>query len=265
MIDRFKRRIDYLRISITDKCDLRCVYCMPEGGVPRRGHEEFLSFEEITKIVRTAVDLGITKVRLTGGEPLIKRGIVTLVKMLKTEGGVPYLAMTTNGTRLETLAAELREAGLDSVNISLDTLEADRYRKITRVGDIAKVLRGIEAARTASFPIKLNMVVLDDTTADEIENMRRFCRERGLQLQLINHYSLAETKKDSYSFERPPDCARCNRIRLMADGYLKPCLHSDLEIKLDLGDIKGSLLRAVDGKPERGAVCLGRGMVEIGG
>jgi cyclic pyranopterin phosphate synthase len=238
---------------------------MPEEGVSRRRHDEFLSFEEMTKVVRTAVDLGITKVRLTGGEPLVKRGIVTLVRMLKTEGQVPHLAMTTNGTRLETLAPELREAGLDSVNISLDTLDADRYRKITRVGEISRVLRGIEAARKASFPIKLNMVVLDDTTADDIENMRIFCRMRGLRLQLINHYSLAETKKDSYSFDRPPDCSRCNRIRLMADGHLKPCLHSDAEIKLDLVDIKGSLLRAVDGKPEKGSVCLGRDMVEIGG
>jgi cyclic pyranopterin phosphate synthase len=265
MKDRFKRKIDYLRISVTDKCNLRCVYCMPEGGVPRRRHEDFLSFEAMTEIVRVAVGLGIVKVRLTGGEPLVKRGIVTFVEMLKSVTRVNHLAMTTNGTRLEGLAQDLKRAGLDSVNISLDTLDPERYHRITRVGDIKEVLRGIDAAQNAGLPIKINMVVLEDTGPDEVERMRRFCRDKGLSMQLINHYSLTETKKNSYRFDRPPDCALCNRIRLMADGYLKPCLHSDIEIKVDLGDIRGSLLSAVESKPEKGSVCLSRRMVEIGG
>ncbi len=265
MQDGFSRIIDYLRVSVTDKCDLRCRYCMPEEGVALRRHEDFLSFEMLTEIIRVGVGLGITKVRLTGGEPLVRRGIVDLVRMLKTTARVDHLAMTTNGTRLAGLAGELRGAGLDSLNISLDTLDPQRYRRITRVGDIDRVLCGIEAARNAGFPIKLNMVMLEDTPAEEVEEMRRFCRERGLRMQMINHYSLGETKTDSYHYDRPPLCARCNRLRLMADGCLKPCLHSDIEIKVDPQDIHGSFLRAVGSKPERGLVCLNRQMFQIGG
>ena len=265
MQDQFGRSIDYLRLSVTDKCDLRCTYCMPEEGVALRRHAEFLSFETLTEIVRVGVELGIAKVRLTGGEPLVKRGIVDFVHRLKSIARVGHLAMTTNGRRLAGLAGELKRAGLDSLNVSLDTLDADRYRRVTRVGDLDRVLSGIEAARSAGFDIKLNMVMLEDTGSGEVEEMRRFCRDKGLRMQLINHYSLGETKTDSYHFDRPPRCGECNRLRLMADGYFKPCLHSDIEIEVDLGDIRGSFLRAVGGKPERGLVCLNREMYQIGG
>jgi len=265
MVYSYGREITYLRISVTDKCNLRCVYCMPEEGVPKRDHADFLSFEEIAAIVRVAAGLGIGKVRLTGGEPLVKRNIIDLVRMLGSVDGISHLAMSTNGTRLAAFADGLRAAGLDSVNISLDTLDPERYRVITRVGRIEEVLAGIEAAGRVGFPVKINMVVLDDTPEGEIVRMRRFCAGRGLTLQLINHYSLSESKRDRYRFERPPDCSRCNRIRLMADGVLKPCLHSDIEIPVDPSDIRRSILEATRSKPKHGTVCLNRGMVEIGG
>jgi len=270
MLDRFDRDINYLRISVTDKCNLRCFYCMPEEGIQHREHEEFLSFEQIAEVVRTAVDLGINKIRLTGGEPLVKRGIVELVAMImgirgEAGGKVEHLAMTTNGSRLETLAGALRRAGLDSINISLDTLDPLRYRSITRLGELSDTLKGIDAALREGFPIKINMVVFEETDKAEVRRMEEFCNQKGIKLQLINHFSLSEEKGNHYSFDRPPNCSRCNRIRLLADGSLKPCLHSNAEIKLDLKDIKASLVKAVQMKPERGSICLNRNMIEIGG
>jgi cyclic pyranopterin phosphate synthase len=265
MYDSYNRRIDYLRISVTDKCNLRCRYCMPEEGVPIRQHEEFLSFEQINSVVRVAVKLGVTKVRLTGGEPLVKRGIVDLVGMISRVEGLRHLAMTTNGTLLTRHAAALKAAGLDSLNISLDTLDPERYRYLTRGGEIRHVLTGIDAAVEQRFPVKINMVVLEDTTDREIEELRRFCSEKGAKLQLINHYDLTAEKSDQYRYDRPPRCEECNRIRLLADGTLKPCLHSDEEIKVDLNDIEGSLIETVARKPARGLVCTGRSMMEIGG
>ncbi len=265
MFDRFDRPITYLRISVTDKCNLRCRYCMPPEGVAPRRHEDLISFEQMTEVARAAVRLGVTKIRLTGGEPLVRRGIADLARMLADIEGLEHLAMTTNGTLVAKFARPLREAGLDSLNISLDTLEAEKYRSLTRGGRFEDALAGIEAARQEGFPVKINMVVLEDTRPEEIEGMRRFCVERGLQLQLINHYELGREKTDSYGFDRPPSCARCNRIRLMADGMLKPCLHSDLEVKLDFSRLEDSLRQAVFSKPERGGTCRNRAMSQIGG
>jgi len=265
MYDSFNRRIDYLRISVTDKCNLRCRYCMPEEGVTPRRHEDFLSHEQIVEVVRAAVGLGLTKIRLTGGEPLVKRGIVELAGQIRAVPGVRHLAMTTNGTLLARYVAGLRRAGLDSINISLDTLEEERYRSLTRGGRIQDVLEGIAAARREGFPVKLNMVVLEDTAPQEIERMRGFCRERGLELQLINHFDIASVKSEQYLFDRPPKCSTCNKIRLLADGQLKPCLHSDQEITLDPEDIEGSLRRTIGAKPANGCACTNRLMSQIGG
>ena len=265
MFDRFSRPIMYLRISVTDKCNLRCRYCMPSKGVPLRRHEDLISFEQITAVARASVHLGVTKIRLTGGEPLVRRGIVDLVGMLAPIEGLQHLAMTTNGTLLSTFARPLKEAGLDSLNISLDTLAAERYRFLTRGGRIEDAIAGIEAAHRQEFPVKVNMVVLQDTQAEEIDGMRQFCTERGLQLQLINHFDLGSDKGDSYGFDRPPSCASCNRIRLMADGMLKPCLHSDVEVRVDFSRIEDSILEAAFSKPERGGACRNRVMSQIGG
>ena len=265
MYDSYNRKIDYLRISVTDKCNLRCRYCMPEEGVPPRRHEEFLSHEQFVEVVRAAVGLGLTKFRLTGGEPLVKRGIVELAGMIRTVPGVRHLAMTTNGTLLDCYAAGLRRAGLDSLNVSLDTLEAERYRHLTRGGKISAVLAGIDAALREGFPVKINMVVLEDTSKADIERMRGFCRGKGLTLQLINHFDIRSAKSEQYLFDRPPKCTTCNKIRLLADGQLKPCLHSDQEIALDPADIEGSLRRTIEAKPENGCACTNRSMAQIGG
>ena len=265
MFDRFERPITYLRISVTDKCNLRCRYCMPADGVPVRSHEEFLSLEQMTAVARAAVGLGVTKIRLTGGEPLVKRGIVDLVRMLADIEGLAHLAMTTNGTYLGRYAHSLKEAGLDSLNVSLDTLDPDLYRELTRGGEIGAVREGIRAATAEGFPLKLNMVVMRDTAADEIARMREFSADIGAQLQLINHYELFREKKDTYAFDRPPSCASCNRIRLTADGMLKPCLHSDMEVPLDFTRLEESLREAIFSKPRRGGACTSRAMPQIGG
>lgn len=265
MYDRFDRAITYLRISVTDKCNLRCRYCMPEEGVARRSHRDFLSFEQLAEVTRAAVGLGITKVRLTGGEPLVKRGIVDLVRMLRGIEGLEQLAMTTNGTLLARCARELKEAGLDSLNVSLDTLDPERYRELTRGGDIVQAIEGLRAALAEGFPVKVNMVALDDTTEEKIARMRAFCQAEGARLQLINHYELTEGKKDDYRFDRPASCSSCNRIRLMADGMLKPCLHSDQEVPLDFSRLEQCLREAILAKPERGCVCTNRAMSQIGG
>jgi len=265
MLDSYNRPITYLRISVTDKCNLRCRYCMPAEGVPVRDHSEFLTLEQMTEVARAAAGLGITKIRLTGGEPLVKRGIVDLVGMLAGIVGLEHLAMTTNATLLSPLARPLHEAGLDSVNVSLDTLDPARYRHLTRGGDITTALAGLSAVLAEGFPVKVNMVVLADTTAGDLDRMRAFCSERGARLQLINHYELARRKNDQYRFDRPPSCDRCNRIRLMADGVLKPCLHSDQEVRLDFSRLEDSLREAILAKPRHGGACTNRAMPQIGG
>ena len=265
MLDRFKREITYLRISVTDKCNLRCTYCMPKEGVKLREHDDFLTFEQIEEIVKEAALLGINKIRLTGGEPLLKRDIEKLVKMISAVNGIETVAMTTNGIFLPQKAQILKSSGLSSVNISFDTLNPKKYAQITRGGRLQDVLNGIEAAKKAGFIIKINMVVTEQTSENEIADMQKFCDDNNLKLQLINHYSLISEKKDDYVFDRPPNCANCNRIRLLADGSLKPCLHSNDEIKVDMNDIRSSLQRTIWEKPAAGNSCTNRNMVEIGG
>ncbi len=270
LIDGSGRKIDYLRISVTDRCNYRCVYCMPESGISLKDHADILDFESISSIVSAAAELGISKVRLTGGEPLVRRGIVSLVRMLGSIKKIEDLAMTTNAVFLsEDMAKELRQAGLDRVNISLDTLDPERFAEITRGGDIADVLKGIEAAKKAGLePVKINMIVFSETTLDEVAAMRRFCREKGLLLQTIKHFSLYNRDEmigDVDLFDRPPPCSGCNRIRMTADGYLKPCLFSDQEIRVDMDNIEKSILEAVSGKPFQGTACCNRSMYQIGG
>ncbi len=266
MLDSFNREIYYLRISVTDKCNLRCRYCMPEEGVSHKKHQDLLSFEQMRQIVREAVGLGFRKFRLTGGEPLVKRGIVDLTRMIAEVDGVDFLGMTTNGSLLAKYAAPLKDAGLIGINISLDTLNPEKYREITRGGDLRDVIEGIESAISQKFePIKINTVVSPQTSSGEVEELEKFCMQHGIQLQRIKEYSLLSDKDDSSEFERPPRCGECNRLRLTADGKMKPCLHSDSEIEVDFSDIRGSLKKAILDKPGRGLTCTGRNMVEIGG
>ena len=161
MLDNQGRNIRYLRLSVTDRGNFRCRYCMPAEGVCKREHSEMLSFEELTEIVQTAVSLGVSKVRLTGGEPLVRRGIVDLCRSLRAINGVRELAMTTNGALLPQYAAELKQAGVDRLNISLDTLNEDKFASLTRGGSLADTLAGLDAAWNAGFcGTKLNAVLL---------------------------------------------------------------------------------------------------------
>jgi cyclic pyranopterin phosphate synthase len=239
---------------------------MPECGVELKQHSEMLSYEEIAEVTRVAVSLGINKVRLTGGEPLVRRNIVDLVSLLTGIEGLEMLAMTTNGVMLPLYAMALREAGLKSVNISLDTLNPERYRRLTRGGDVQKAIAGVDAAVAAGFdPIKVNTVVSSDSPPEEIQTLEAFCNSRGIHLQRIGLYHLDQDKVDFQSFERPPKCAQCNRLRLTADGYLKPCLHSDSEVPVDFRNIEMSIRQAVGLKPKKGSVCTNRSMISIGG
>ena len=170
MKDTFEREITYLRISLTDLCNLRCVYCMPPEGVAKRTHEQILSLEEIGEIARTAAELGVTKIRLTGGEPLVRRGILSLCRELRRIPTLRELALTTNGLLLPGMAAALKEAGVDRVNISLDTLDPEKYRRITRGGRLEDALAGIRAAWDAGLtPLKLNCVLIGGFNDDEID------------------------------------------------------------------------------------------------
>jgi cyclic pyranopterin phosphate synthase len=268
MFDSYNRKIDYLRVSVTDRCNLRCTYCMPEAGILLKDHADILPYEKIVRVAATAAGLGIRKVRLTGGEPLVRRNIAFLVRELKALPGLSEVSMTSNGTLLDLLAGELKQAGLDRLNISLDTLDPERYRQVTRNGDISRVMIGIAAARAAGFAdIKVNMVLIPGCNDREVDAMKAFCRENGLRLQRIHHYSLHDlnTARSGLEAERPLSCRVCNRLRLTADGKLKPCLFSDREFAVDFSDIRASLLQAVRAKPAHGIACANRGNWQIGG
>jgi cyclic pyranopterin phosphate synthase len=169
VLDGFDREITYLRVSVTDRCNLRCAYCMPEQGVAALGHEAILRFEEIARLVKIGAGLGIRNVRLTGGEPLVRRGIADLVRMVRAIPEIQSISLTTNGIALGELAPALRDAGLDRVNVSLDSLSPQRYATITRRGRLADALTGIDAAFSAGLvPVKINMVVMQGVNDDEV-------------------------------------------------------------------------------------------------
>ncbi len=265
MRDSYGREISYLRVSVTDRCNLRCVYCMPASGVPLLDRAEILSYEQIALAVRAAAPIGFRKVRLTGGEPLARRGVEELVSLLAEVPGIETLAMTTNGTLLAPIAAELARRGLDSVNVSLDTLDPARYAELTRGGRVEDALRGVRAALAAGLRVKLNVVVLPDTTAWERERMLTFAAEAGARVQFIARYRLDRPKRDGGAYDRPPACGLCDRLRLLADGRLRPCLHCAETVRLDWADLEGSIRRAVAAKPPRGLAAADLAVGQIGG
>lgn len=194
LIDSFQRRIDYLRVSVTDRCDLRCTYCLPKGF---KGFEEpahWLRHEEMSRLVGLFVGLGVSKVRLTGGEPLLRRGVTDLARQISALPGLCDLSVSSNGTQLARHAAGLREAGVSRLNISLDSLDADCFARITGRDCLADVLDGLRAAREAGFrPIKLNMVVQADVNLDEVQRMVAFAIEQGFVLRLIEPMPVGDT------------------------------------------------------------------------
>ncbi len=186
MQDCHQREINYLRVSVTDRCNLRCVYCMPPEGVPSSPHEEILRLEEFESIIRAAAQIGVKKIRLTGGEPLVRRGLEDLVRRISGIPGIDDITLTTNGLLLPPQARVLKEAGVNRVNISLDTLKTDRFREITRGGDLSRAWKGIQSALEAGLhPVKLNTVVVRDFNDDEVVAMARLTIKRPLHVRFI--------------------------------------------------------------------------------
>ena len=314
MQDSFGRTIQYLRLSVTDLCNYRCIYCMPQEGVCKKHHADMLTIEEMTEIVRAAHALGINKVRLTGGEPLVRKGIVTLCRNIKAIDSAIELGITTNGSLLSPIAKELKAAGVDRLNISLDSLDPDTFNKITRGGDPQEVLSGIKAAQDAGFEnIKINTVLLKGFNDGELYDFIDLTKDNAIHVRFIELMPLGVAKNwESDRFMttamiegvlqnaellkidgvarvyRLPDhkgtvglicpmsqsfCPSCNKIRVTADGKLKPCLHSDQEI--DLRGLQGNALeeaikRGILQKPEShrfgtAGASTARYMNEIGG
>lgn len=334
LIDPFNRRITYLRISVTDRCNLRCRYCMPDIHIRFLPKEKVLTFEEIETIVRVMARLGVKSLRLTGGEPTVRTGIVELVGRLKAIPGIEDIAMTTNGMLLAKLAAPLKAAGLDRINISLDTLKPERFKFITQFGDFNAVWEGILAAEAAGLkPIKLNAVVMKGVNDDEVVDLAALTLEHPWHVRFIEWMPFGEDGAEVYRIDgianafmpltqvkarleaafgplEPADaevkgngpaksfkirgakatigfirpiteehfCARCNKVRLTADGKLRLCLLTDHEVDLlgplragvDEAGLEALLRAAVQTKPERHLVNEGiipnlRRMIQIGG
>lgn len=266
MYDRFKRKINYLRISITDRCNLRCTYCMPDGGVDLLQHKDILSFEEILEVVEESVSLGVDKVRITGGEPLVRRGVVDLVRMISKVKGIKDLAMTTNGALLEKFAVLLKNAGLQRVNVSLDTLNPNMYKLITRVGDIQNVLEGISAAKKAGLnPIKINCVIKNSSMEEDAQQVARFCKANELEVRFIKEMDLETGSFSQVIGGDGGHCKTCNRLRLTANGKIKPCLFSDLEFDIRELGVKQALIKAVGQKPKAGSENKVNKFSNIGG
>ncbi|CAH1190545.1 GTP 3',8-cyclase 2 [Paenibacillus sp. JJ-223] len=317
LVDPFGRVHDYLRISVTDRCNLRCVYCMPEEGMQFEPGERIMTYEEITSVVKALAPLGIRKLRLTGGEPLVRKHLDRLISMLANIPGIEDISLTTNGMYLASCAERLRAAGLTRVNISLDSLKPDRFALITRGGKLQRVLDGLKASRAAGFhPVKLNVVLMKGVNDDEISDFLRMTLDQPIQVRFIEYMPIGgsvsgwkagylplekvlETCGQSWSYEEdaavygsgPADsyrikgaagsfglihpvsshfCGSCNRLRLTADGNIKPCLYwsDEFNVRPLAGDDKAVqelFFKALGSKPETHAMAQALNDQDIGG
>jgi GTP 3',8-cyclase len=266
MYDRFNRHINYLRISVTDRCNLRCRYCMPEEGIHLMRHEDMLTFEEITDVVKAAVRLGINKIRLTGGEPLVRKDLAGLVAMIAKVPGILDLALTTNGYLLKENARSLRAAGLNRVNISLDTLDPEKYSMITRGGDITRVLEGIQAARVAGLePVKINCVVFRSSDEQDAGMVKEYAVREGFQVRFIRQMNLESGAFSVVEGGTGGNCSICNRLRLTANGMVKPCLFDDQEFDVRQMGAENALISALHAKPSEGCINSTGRFYNIGG
>jgi GTP 3',8-cyclase len=266
MFDLYNRHINYLRISVTDRCNLRCSYCMPESGVQLMKHDDILSFEEIIEVVKVAVAEGINKIRLTGGEPLVRKCIVDLVKMIASVDGLKDLSMTTNGILLAEFAKPLREAGLRRVNISLDTMNADKFREITRGGNIELVFKGIFSAIDAGLdPVKINCVVFKSSNEKDAQEVKEFCMKNKLEIRFIHQMDLESGEFSIVEGGNGGNCAECNRLRLTANGMVKPCLFDEYEFSVRLLGARQALYHALNTKPLKGCFNTKNSFYNIGG
>jgi GTP 3',8-cyclase len=224
LVDRYGRSITYLRVSVTDRCDFRCVYCMSEhmSFLPRR---ELLTLEELDRICSAFVSRGVRKLRVTGGEPLVRKNIMWLFQTLSRHldaGRLDELTVTTNGSQLKRFASELKSAGVERINVSLDTLKPDRFRAITRWGDFSTVMQGLDAADAAGLKVKINAVALKGTNEDEIDDLIRFAHGRGYDLTLIETMPLGEVDGDRHDQYLPLSIVRA---RLLDRWTLEDILH----------------------------------------
>lgn len=317
MIDRYGRQITYLRLSVTDRCNLRCRYCMPVEGVCLKHHQDMMTQEEMLRAVAAAAELGITKIRITGGEPLVKRNILEICQGVAATPGIEEVCLTTNGILLPQLAKPLRQAGVRRLNLSLDTLNPQRYAQLTRLGHLEDALAGLEAALEAGFDqIKLNAVLLGGWNEEEIPALAALTRQLPVDVRFIElmpmydggelgtaaylpHTRVLEALPELVPVEPDggvaalyhlPDamghvgiispisahfCGSCNRLRLTADGRLKPCLHGAAEYNLkglEQDAMKAVMAEAIAAKPQwHGALDArhpsqaGRNMNQIGG
>ena len=295
MIDKYGREISYLRLSVTERCNLRCRYCMPEEGICKKKHEEMLTEEEMVQAVEVAASLGIRKVRITGGEPLVKRNILSICQKVSVVDEIQEVCMTTNGVLLPEIAADLRKAGVRRINISLDTLDAEKYASMTRLGNLAKALSGLEAALKAGFEkVKINTVLIGGFNDDEIADLAGLTKKYPVDvrfIELMPMYDGGDFGPDAFvpntkvlevlpelvpveadggvaKLYRFPDsmgnvglispvnahfCGTCNRLRLTADGKLKPCLHSSEEFSLKglkFDEMRAQMEKAILAKPQ---------------
>lgn len=275
LVDQHGRRVNSLRISLTDRCNFRCLYCMPPEGQRYIPGSNYLSRQDIVRFVRVAARMGVSHYRLTGGEPLLRKDIVDIIRDLRAVDGVAELALTTNASKLAPAAVELRDAGLDRINISLDSLDADRFSKVARYHNYEDVIAGIEASIDAGFPTKINVVVLEGMEADEILMFADMAVRRCIEVRFLefmplcgegwspdlvlkisevrdivaSKYKLNELSrgdKPAQTFDivgtdgqvgfiaplSEPFCESCSRIRISADGKLRPCLFSNYEVDL---------------------------------
>lgn len=222
LIDPFGRRINYLRVSVTDRCNYRCFYCMPPEGVEWRRQRDILSHEEMARLIRIFVEMGVENVRLTGGEPLVRRNLMALVRMIGTIPGIRDISMSTNAHLLERFAEEMRTAGVSRVNISLDSLKPELFKEITRGGDLAAVIRGIDTALAVGLtPVKLNMVVMKGLNDGEIEAMVDFAVERGADLRFIETMPVGAAGSEGVDYYYPADQI-LERIRARFGADLVP-------------------------------------------
>ena len=239
---------------------------MPKEGVVHLDHKEILSFDEIVEVVKYGVSIGIDKVRITGGEPLVRKGIVDLIDMIWKVEGVKDLSMSTNAILLDRFAEELKQAGLQRLNVSLDSIDAKKYSEITRGGDMQKVFDGIEAAKKAGLtPIKINCVVWESSKEKDAQAVAKFCEENDLKVRFIHQMNL---KTGEFSVVEGGDggnCSRCNRLRLTAIGDIKPCLFSDLAYNVRILGVEEAFKQAVGNKPKAGTYNKSGDFYNIGG
>jgi cyclic pyranopterin phosphate synthase len=221
LIDPYARKIEYLRLSVTDRCDLRCTYCIPQGFHGFESPPHWLSFDEIERLVRVFARLGLRKIRLTGGEPLTRHNVVELAARIHAIDGIDDLSLSTNGTLLARHAGALRAAGVSRLNVSLDSLQPERFARTAGRDALAEVLGGLEAARAAGFaPIKINMVLMSGVNEDEVDAMVGFCSDRGFVLRLIEVMPMGETGRNAHYLDLQPIRQRLAERFGLVDGVV---------------------------------------------